>query len=88
MCYFHLCNEDYHWSWRAFLTSGASGFYVFLYSALYYFTKLDISSFTGTVLYFGYSAIISVLVAVMTGAVGYVSTLFFLQRIFASIKVD
>jgi len=88
MCYFHLCNEDYHWSWRAFLTSGASGFYVFLYSALYYFTKLDIGSFTGAVLYFGYSAIISVLVTVMTGAVGYVSTLIFLQRIFASIKVD
>ncbi|CAO3696348.1 unnamed protein product [Umbelopsis ramanniana] len=88
MCYFHLCNEDYHWSWRAFLTSGASGFYVFLYSALYYFTKLDIGSFTGTVLYFGYSAIISLLVTIMTGAVGYVSTLVFLQRIFASIKVD
>ncbi|KAG2180015.1 hypothetical protein INT43_003802 [Umbelopsis isabellina] len=88
MCYFHLCNEDYHWSWRAFFTSGASGLYVFLYSALYYFTKLDIGSFTGTVLYFGYSAIISVLVTVMTGAVGYVSTLIFLQRIFASIKVD
>ncbi|CDS12671.1 hypothetical protein LRAMOSA04857 [Lichtheimia ramosa] len=88
MCYFHLCNEDYHWSWRAFLTAGACGFYVFLYSILYYFTKLQIQSFVSMVLYFGYSAIISMLMTVLTGAVGYISCLFFLRKIFGSIKVD
>ncbi|KAI9317096.1 hypothetical protein BX666DRAFT_1857790 [Dichotomocladium elegans] len=88
MCYFHMCNEDYHWSWRSFLTAGACGFYVFLYSILYYMTKLNINSFTSTVLYFGYSAIISMLVAVLTGSVGYLSCLFFLRKIFSSIKVD
>ncbi|KAL7327063.1 Transmembrane 9 superfamily member 2 [Mucor circinelloides] len=88
MCYFHLCSEDYHWSWRSFLTSGAAGFYVFLYSILYYFTKLSISSFTSTVLYLGYSSVISILLTVFTGAVGYLSCLYFLQKIFASIKVD
>ncbi|KAI7889332.1 uncharacterized protein EV154DRAFT_538893 [Mucor mucedo] len=88
MCYFHLCSEDYHWSWRAFLTSGAAGLYVFMYSILYYFTKLDISTFTSTVLYIGYSAVISILLTVFTGAVGYLSCLVFLQKIFASIKVD
>lgn len=109
MCYFHLCNEDYHWSWRAFLTAGACGFYVFLYSILYYLTKLDIGSFSGTVLYLGYSAIISLLMTVLTGkwirkrdtvtirsltsyaclgAVGYLACLFFLRKIFGSIKVD
>ncbi|SAM06269.1 hypothetical protein [Absidia glauca] len=67
MCYFHLCNEDYHWSWRAFLTSGAAGFYVFLYSVYYYFNKLAITTLTSTLLYFGYSFIISVLLTVMTG---------------------
>lgn len=109
MCYFHLCNEDYHWSWRAFFTAGACGLYVFLYSILYYLTKLDINTFTSTVLYFGYSAIISLLVAVLTGkkerkkvaenqknkgtddksgSVGYLACLFFLRKIFSSIKVD
>lgn len=67
MCYFHLCNEDYHWSWRAFLTSGAAGFYVFLYSIYYYFNKLAIDTLTSTILYFGYSSIISILLTVMTG---------------------
>ncbi|KAI9255222.1 hypothetical protein BDA99DRAFT_467455 [Phascolomyces articulosus] len=88
MCYFHLCNEDYHWSWRSFLTAGACGGYVFLYSILYYLTKLDINSFTSTVLYFGYSAIISMLLSVLTGSVGYLACLFFLRKIFNSIKVD
>lgn len=88
MCYFHLCSEDYHWSWRSFLTSGACGFYVFLYSILYYFTKLNINSFTSTVLYFCYSSLISVLLSVLTGSIGYLSCLYFLQKIFASIKVD
>ena len=111
MCYFHLCNEDYHWSWRAFLTSGACGLYVYLYSFLYYVTKLDINTLTSTVLYFGYSAIISLLLFILTGkcdredwvtdkhemmisdpfsvgSIGYLSCLFFLRKIFASIKVD
>ncbi|CAO3692256.1 unnamed protein product [Rhizopus stolonifer] len=88
MCYFHMCNEDYHWTWRAFLTAGATGFYVYTYSFLYYFTKLNINSFTSTVLYFGYSSIISILVTIMTGSIGYLSCFYFLRKIFASIKVD
>ena len=32
MCYFQLCAEDYTWWWRAFLTAGSSGLYLFLYS--------------------------------------------------------
>ncbi|KAI7869709.1 hypothetical protein BDF14DRAFT_1874116 [Spinellus fusiger] len=88
MCYFHLCNEDYHWSWRAFFTAGATGAYVLLYSVMYYMTKLDINSFTSTVLYFGYSMLISILLATLTGAVGYLSCLVFLRKIFDSIKVD
>ncbi|CAO3578422.1 unnamed protein product [Absidia cylindrospora] len=88
MCYFHLCNEDYHWSWRSFLTSAACGFYVYLYSILYYFTKLDINTMTSTILYLGYSAIISVLLSLLTGATGYLASLFFLRKIFGSIKVD
>ncbi|KAI9316908.1 hypothetical protein BX666DRAFT_2136548 [Dichotomocladium elegans] len=88
LCYFHLCNEDYSWSWRAYLTSAITGLYIYMYSILYYFTKLDINTFTSTLLYFGYSAVISLLASLLTGAVGYLACLIFLQRIFASIKVD
>lgn len=70
LCYFHLCAEDYRWAWRAFLTGAAAGFYVFLYSVLYYLTKLDINSFTSTILYFGYSGIISLLFGLLSGNLG------------------
>ena len=45
MCYFQLCAEDYHWWWRAFLTSGSSAVYMFVYSIFYFFTKLEITKF-------------------------------------------
>ncbi|KAI8912990.1 hypothetical protein DFJ77DRAFT_466226 [Powellomyces hirtus] len=88
MCYFHLCSEDYYWAWRSFLTAGASGFYVFLYSIIYYTRNLALDNFPSTVLYFGWSLVMSILFSILTGAVGYLSTLYFVRKIFASIKVD
>ncbi|TPX55876.1 hypothetical protein PhCBS80983_g04948 [Powellomyces hirtus] len=88
MCYFHLCSEDYYWAWRSFLTAGASGFYVFLYSIIYYTRNLALDNFPSTVLYFGWSLVMSILFSILTGAVGYFSTLYFVRKIFASIKVD
>jgi len=88
LCYFHLCAEDYHWSWRAFFTSGASGFYIFLYSIMYYATRLQISSLTNTVIYFGWTGAISLMFLVLTGSIGYFACLVFIRRIFKSIKVD
>jgi transmembrane 9 superfamily protein 2/4 len=41
LCYFQLCSEDYHWWWRAYLTSGSSTLYLFLYAIFYFFTKLE-----------------------------------------------
>ncbi|KAF9133703.1 hypothetical protein BGX30_012194 [Mortierella sp. GBA39] len=88
MCYFHLCAEDYHWWWRAFFTSGASAVYIFLYSVMYYFTTLHIKSFTSVVLYFGWTAIMSIMFFVLSGAIGFFSTFAFVRKIYGSIKID
>ncbi|KAF9900433.1 hypothetical protein BX616_002595 [Lobosporangium transversale] len=88
MCYFHLCAEDYHWWWRAFFTSGASAIYIFLYSIMYYFTSLQIKSFTSVVLYFGWTAIMSIMFFVLSGAIGFFSTFAFVRKIYGSIKID
>ena len=53
MCYFQLCNEDYRWWWRSFLSSGSAALYLFLYSVWYFVSKLDITGATSTVVYFG-----------------------------------
>ncbi|KAI7819718.1 hypothetical protein BC939DRAFT_531095 [Gamsiella multidivaricata] len=88
MCYFHLCAEDYHWWWRAFFTSGSSAFYIFLYSVMYYFSTLQIGSFTSMVLYFGWTAIMSLMFFVLSGAIGFFSTFVFVRKIYGSIKID
>lgn len=88
LCYFQLCGEDYNWWWRSFIVSGACGFYVFLYSIYYYWTRLDVNNFIGSLLYFGYMSVISGALALLTGSVGFAACLWFTRKIYASIKVD
>merc|ERR1719453_1061797 len=66
LCYFQLCNEDYHWWWRSFLTAGSSGLYLFAYSIMYFFTQLDIIGFVPTLVYFTYMLVFAVLFFLIT----------------------
>merc|ERR1719263_2677021 len=52
LTYFQLTSEDYNWWWRSFTTSGFSAVYVFLYSLLYFSTRLQIEKLVSTILYF------------------------------------
>mmetsp|Transcript_21160 Transcript_21160/g.49622 ORF Transcript_21160/g.49622 Transcript_21160/m.49622 type:complete len:667 (-) Transcript_21160:66-2066(-) len=88
MCYFQLCSEDYHWWWRSYLTSGSCALYLFCYSVLYYTTRLEITKFVSGLLFFGYMAIFSYAFFVVTGTVGFLSCLWFVRKIYASVKVD
>ena len=67
MVYFLLCSENYHWHWRAFMTAGASAGYVFANALIYWLTKLQLGGLAGSVLYIGYSALISFLFFILTG---------------------
>merc|ERR1712039_188159 len=86
MCYFQLCAEDYEWWWRSFLTAGSSGLYLFLYSGLYFFTKLHITPFVSGLLYFGYMFIVSLSFCFLTGTLGFTATFYFIRTIYGSIK--
>jgi transmembrane 9 superfamily member 2/4 len=85
--YFQLCNEDYHWWWRSFGTSGSTAIWVFLYSFVY-FKQLEANSFTTYVLYFGYMSLASLGLFLMTGFIGVAASLWFNKTIFGSLKVD
>lgn len=88
LCYFHLCAEDYHWWWRSFLTSGFTAIYFFIYCIHYFFTKLEMSGFTNTFLYFGYTSIIVFLFFMLTGSIGFFSCFWFVSKIYSVVKVD
>lgn len=88
LCYFHLCAEDYHWWWRSFLTSGFTGFYLFVYCIHYFVTKLNITGMTSTFLYFGYTLIMVFLFFLLTGTVGFFACFWFVRKIYGVVKVD
>eukprot|EP00918_Siedleckia_nematoides_P007585 GHVU01016432.1.p1 GENE.GHVU01016432.1~~GHVU01016432.1.p1 ORF type:complete len:620 (+),score=131.83 GHVU01016432.1:2719-4578(+) len=88
MCYFQLTSEDYRWMWRSFWTSASSAFYVFLYTLLYFHSRLNLKKFVAIALYFGYMGLMSYAFFLLTGAVGFISTFLFVRAIYGSIKVD
>ena len=70
LIYFQLCNEDYHWWWRAYLTPGSSALYLYLYSIVYFFSKLQMVKFVSGLLFFGYMFLVCVAFFVLTGTIG------------------
>ncbi|KAI0016384.1 Nonaspanin [Xylariomycetidae sp. FL0641] len=88
MVYFLLCAENYHWQWRSFLAAGMSAGYIFANALIYLISKLSLTSVSGTVLYIGYSALLSFLFFILTGSIGFFSSWWFVQKIYGSIKID
>ncbi|GBG82919.1 hypothetical protein CBR_g36446 [Chara braunii] len=88
LCYFQLCSEDYNWWWRAYLTSGSSALYLFLYAAFYFFSRLQITKVVSGILYFGYMLIISYSFFVLTGTAGFYACYWFVRTIYGSVKID
>ena len=88
MCYFQLCSEDHHWWWRSYFTSASSAFYLFLYSVFYFFTKLEISNAVSGMMYFGYTAIFTLMFFVLTGFIGFYSALMFVRKIYGSVPLS
>ena len=88
LCYFQLCNEDYRWWWRSFMTSGSCAIYMMLYAIWYNLTELDMTGFIPIFLYFGYMSMISFTFFLITGTVGFYTCFWFTHKIYASIKVD
>ncbi|KAL2190264.1 hypothetical protein L209DRAFT_750311 [Thermothelomyces heterothallicus CBS 203.75] len=67
MVYFLLCAENYNWQWRAFMAAGTTAGYMFLNAIVYWISKLSLGGFAGSVLYIGYSLLISFLFFILTG---------------------
>jgi transmembrane 9 superfamily protein 2/4 len=88
LCYFQLCNEDYNWWWRAMLSSGACAGYVFLYAVWYFVSELEITGGVPSTLYFGYMILVSGIFFLVTGTIGFYACLWFVNKIYGSIKVD
>lgn len=85
--YYNLCSENYKWQWKSLFIGGGCAIYVFLHSLLFLGNE-SLDGFTSMVLYVGYSFVISLLVFLVCGSVGFISNLFFVRRIYSQIKID
>lgn len=88
LCYFHLCAENYHWWWRAFLTAGSSAAYLFIYAIIFYFRRMEVDGTINLVLYVGYTLLMTVLFWLMTGTLGFFGCFAFVRKIYSVVKVD
>jgi len=88
LCYFQLCGEDYHWWWRILFSSGGSAIYMLLYAIFYFHTRLEITEFVPTLLYFGYTALMVLTTWLLTATVGFYAAYNFLNRIYSAVKID
>lgn len=88
MVYFQLCGEDYHWWWRTFGVSGGSAIYIAAYSIFYFLTKLEITEFIPTLLYFSYTGLMVLTFWLLTGTIGFFAAYAFIRKIYAAVKID
>lgn len=80
--------KDPQWQWLSFGVSSSIGFYVFLYSIYYHIYHLLIADFVSSLIYFSYMALVSAAIGIGCGAVGVISSLLFVRKIYSTAKRD
>jgi transmembrane 9 superfamily protein 2/4 len=85
--YHCLANENYHWWWRAFMVSGSSAFFLMAY-AIQFYSSLGMTRFVSSLLFFGYMGLAALAFFLLTGTIGFMATLVFVRKIYATIKID
>lgn len=70
------------WFWRSLLVPGSSSLYLFIYSLYFYFAVLGKMYFTSTLIYFSYMIIICLTMFLITGAIGFFSSLLLIRKLF------
>ncbi|KAF9094584.1 Transmembrane 9 super member 4 [Mortierella sp. AD031] len=86
--YFQLCGEDYNWWWRSFFASSFSSFYIFLYSMVFFTKQLSIDYFVPGLIYFSNTVMICIVYGLLTGTTGFISSYWFIRRIYSAVKID
>jgi len=88
LLYYQLCSENHRWWWFSLLSSGCVGMYMFGYSFVW-FRSLEASKIIITyLLYFGYMFLLCFAMSLVTGSIGALTSLWFVRRVFSTIKVD
>lgn len=84
----HQLNKgNYHWWWRSFYISGSSVIY-FTIIVFYYYLTLEIYRFSSIIIYFSFSALIGLIIFLVSGSIGFIFTFYYVKLIYSKIKID
>ena len=86
-CYSHLDVEYCRWWWRPFLCTGASAFYLLLYSLYYLVYKTSIAGGLSYLIFFGYTFIMVFLFWIVSGTIGFGACLLSVSKLLL-VKTD
>ncbi|KAA8571327.1 hypothetical protein EYC84_000647 [Monilinia fructicola] len=86
--YIKLCAEDYNWWWHSFLVGGGSAVWVMMYCVWFYMRRLHIEGFVSGVLFFSYCGVVAITYGLATGTVGFLTSFWFVRRVYGAIKAD
>lgn len=86
--YILLNAENYRWWWVSFGAAASTAGYVFAYSVYYYCAHTFMTGLFQFCFYFGYVGLACMLLGTSLGAVGFIGSYWFVNKIYASIKVD
>jgi len=88
LVYYQLVNENHRWWWFSFMSGGCVAVYFFGYS-IFWFGSLESSKMFFTyLLYFGYMFLLCLALFLVAGSVATLISLWFVRKMFSSIKVD
>lgn len=83
-----LCSENYNWWWISFIAPGFSGIYAFAFAFYYLSVLVRLDNVLVIVEIVGYLLIFSILFSILTGTIGFISSFFFIDKLFGSVKID
>lgn len=88
LTYLQLCAENHRWWWWSFWNCASSGIYILLYAIWFLGSRLEMVGFLPVVVYLSYMGMISLCFGIYCGAVGFLSSFWFVRTIYGAVKVD
>jgi transmembrane 9 superfamily member 2/4 len=86
--YYVLCYENHRWWWVAYIVPGGAGLHMFALCLCFFVSQLNVVSFASSVLFFTYMGMLSYLYGLAAGAIGVITSIVFVRKIYSSIKID
>jgi transmembrane 9 superfamily protein 3 len=86
--YRRLTSENYLWHWISFIAPFCVAFFVLAYGCWYFVFRTEMAGLLQTLYYFAYTAILSCIIGVVCGFVGFAASALFVRRIYTNLKVD